>query len=253
MPIFHECAQRSEAWDLLRIGIPTSSCFHMIVKPSGSPSDQFERYAHHLLAERRLQRHEDTYTSPQMEKSAAREPEARSWYELMTDERVNEIGFITTDDGRIGCSPDGLIGDDGLIEIKVPKPSTQIGYLIPPILDVQKSLRVRRRGELQERQVDKKYKPQIQGQLWVSGRQWVDVLAYSEEHPKIPHQIVRVERDEKFIKILDRRITHFADELDRVEKLIDSVTRGVPRAELEKLMLPKAELREMLNRSLEAL
>jgi hypothetical protein len=225
MPILHDVEQRSEAWDRLRLGIPTASCFHMIVTPGGKPAAQFERYAHHLIAERRLQRHVNTYTSPAMERGAARESEAADWYEFSTDVDAGKIGFISTDDGRIGCSPDRLIGEDGLLEIKCPEPAAQVGYLLTG-------------------KIARTYKPQIQGQLWVSERQWIDVLAYSDEHPLLPHHIVRVERDEKYIAVLEREVTNFADELDRAMEKINSV---IPRP-----TAPKAALKDMLRASLEA-
>jgi hypothetical protein len=188
----------------------------MIVTPSGKPSEGFDRYAHHLIAERLLGRHVDTYTSPWMERGAALESEAIDWYEFEYAETL-PIGFITTDDARIGCSPDRLIGDDGLLEIKVPGPAGQVGYLLT--------------GKIQH-----KYKPQIQGQLWISDRQWVDILAWNPELPRI---VVREERDEKFIAVLERQVTNFADELDKAMEKIKSVSRR-----------PKAALAEMLRASL---
>ena len=262
MPIYHQVEQRSDALDALRLGIPTASCFHMIITPGGKPSEQLVRYAHHLIAERLIGRHVNTYTSPAMEKGMAFEEEAAFWYEFSTDTETQPIGFVSNDApnwrgdgsvGSIGCSPDRLIGDDGLLEIKCPEPAAQIGYLIPPPLDVQKSARVRRRGEPLERQIQAKYKPQVQGNLWLSQREWIDCLAFSAEHEHgIPHSIVRVTPEKKYIDLLKRHVTHFAEELDRVEKLIRSVARGVPRAELKGLLGPKQELREMLQRSLEA-
>jgi hypothetical protein len=230
MPIHHDVEQRSEAWDLLRLGRPTASCFHKILTPGSEKikpklSAQFERYAHHLIAERLLGRHINTYTSPEMEKGAALEDSAADWYEFSEGIDTQKIGFVTTDDGRIGCSPDRLVGEDGLIEIKCPEPATQVGYLLTGT-------------------VARTYWPQIQGQLWVCQRQWIDVLAYSDEHPKIPHHIVRVERDDKYINLLEEEVTNFADQLDKAMGAIRKVRGDQPPA-------PKVELKEMLRRSLE--
>jgi hypothetical protein len=203
----------------------------MIVTPTGKPSSQWEALADHLLAERYLRRQVDTYTSPEMERGAEVEDEAIAWYEFAQNIETQPIGFISSDefteeDGykwyRYGASPDRLIGEDGLLEIKAPKPNTQMNYL--------------RTGKLA-----KKYTPQLQGQLWVSERKWVDVVAWRADMPRI---VLREERDEKFISILEKEVTLFADELDRVYRMI-CAANGTPS--------PKAELREMLKASLEAL
>ena len=180
MPILHEVEQRSELWDRLRLGIPTASNFHMIVTPSGKSSAQWEAFADHLLAERYLKRQVDTYTSPWMERGAALEADAIDWYEFAQGVETQPIGFISADEYteeepgghrwyRYGASPDRLIGEDGLLEIKVPGPPTQMNLL--------------RTGKIAQ-----KYKPQLQGQLYVSGRQWVDVVAF---HPEMPRIVVR--------------------------------------------------------------
>jgi hypothetical protein len=201
----------------------------MIVTPGGKSSAQFQLYAHHLIAERLLDRHVNTYTSPEMEKGAALEDSAAEWYEFAEGVETRKIGFVTTDDGRIGCSPDRLISDDGLLETKCPQPAAQVGYLLTG-------------------KIAAKYKPQIQGQLWVCERQWVDVVAYSDEHPKIPHHIVRVERDEKYIALLDKEVTNLADELDRAMDKIRAVSKARPPVAVP----PKAALKDMLRASLGA-
>jgi hypothetical protein len=204
----------------------------MVVTPTGKSSTQWEALADHLLAERYLKRQVDTYTSPEMERGAEVEDQAIAWYEFAQDVETQAIGFISSEEYteekpgghrwyRYGASPDRLIGEDGLLEIKAPKPNTQMNYL--------------RTGKLA-----KKYTPQLQGQLWVSGRKWVDVVAWRDDMPRI---VLREERDDKFIAILEKEVTHFADEIDRVYRMI-CAANGTSA--------PKAELKEMLNRSLEA-
>ena len=97
------------------------------------------------------------------------------------------MAFITDDDHSVGCSPDRLVGDKGLLEIKAPLPHTQIEYWIS--------------GEVHER-----FRPQLQGQLYVSQRSWVDILCWHEVLPKV---VMRVEPDEEFIKALDRELQIF--------------------------------------------
>ena len=187
MPIFHDVAQYSEEYDRLKIGIPTSSNFHKIITPQGKPSKQWREYACVLIAERLLQQRIEFYNSPAMERGLIVEAEAADWYEFDHDVTVQRIGFITDDELKMGCSPDRLVGDAGLLEIKAPLPQTQVGYWIS--------------GELSER-----FRPQLQGQLYITQRSWVDILCW---HDVLPKLIMRVEPDEKFIKALGRELRIF--------------------------------------------
>jgi hypothetical protein len=122
-----------------------------------------------------------------MERGLIVEAEAADWYEFDHDVTVQRIGFITDDERTMGCSPDRLVGDAGLLEIKAPLPQTQVGYWIS--------------GELSER-----FRPQLQGQLYITQRSWVDILCW---HDVLPKLIMRVEPDDKFIKALDRELQIF--------------------------------------------
>jgi hypothetical protein len=130
MPIFHDVAQYSEAYDRLKLGIPTSSNFHKIITPQGKPSKQWREYACVLIAERIPQRKIEFYNSPAMERGLIVEADAVDWYEFDQDVTVQRVGFITDDDHTVGCSPDRLVGEDGLLEIKAPLPHTQVEYWI---------------------------------------------------------------------------------------------------------------------------
>ena len=187
MPVLHKVAQYSEEYDRLKIGIPTSSNFHKIITPQGKPSKQWREYACVLIAERILQQRIEFYNSPAMERGLIVETEAADWYEFDQDLTVQRIGFITDDEHTMGCSPDRLVGDAGLLEIKAPLPQTQVGYWIS--------------GELSER-----FRPQLQGQLYITQRSWVDILCW---HDVLPKLIMRVEPDEKFIKALGRELRIF--------------------------------------------
>jgi hypothetical protein len=203
VPKLHNCAQRSEEWDRLRRGIPTASCFDRIVTPGGKtvkpkPSEQWRHYAYHLLAERLLGRNVDSYTSPWMERGIELEDDAMAWYEFEKNADTQAIGFITTDDGKIGCSPDRLVGTEGLIELKCPAPATMVEYLLTGA-------------------IEQKYRPQIQGQLYVSERQWCDIIAW---HPELPRTVIRVERDEEFIGFLAEQLSDFNNYLGRISERI---------------------------------
>ena len=198
MPIFHDVAQYSQEHDRLRLGIPTSSNFHKIITPQGKPSKQWREYACVLIAERLLHRKLEFYNSPAMERGLIVEAEAADWYEFDQDVTVQRAGFITDDRHRMGCSPDRLVGDDGMLEIKAPLPHTQVEYWLS--------------GEVGER-----FRPQLQGQLYVSQRCWVDILCW---HDVLPKLVVRVEPDEKFITALDRELQIFNYFIERVMEKI---------------------------------
>ena len=187
MPVLHDVAQYSEEYDRLKIGIPTSSNFHKVITLQGKPSKQWRAYACVLIAERILQQRIEFYNSPAMERGLIVEAEAADWYEFDQDLTVQRIGFITDDEHRMGCSPDRLVGDEGLLEIKAPLPQTQVEYWIS--------------GELSER-----FRPQLQGQLYITQRSWVDILCW---HDVLPKLIMRVEPDDQFIKALDRELRIF--------------------------------------------
>jgi hypothetical protein len=218
MPIYHRCAQYSDEYDRLKLGLPTSSNFKKIITPGGDPSKQWRGYACHLIAERLLERKVDTYTSPAMERGLAVEEEATQWYSWSEGRETETIGFITNDEKTMGCTPDRLVGDDGLLEVKCPMPPGQVDYLITGKPHTE-------------------HKPQLQGQLYISKREWVDICCWHQELPRI---VVRAERDEHFIDKLTTEIEKFNDFIEGVMAKIGSVTAA-----------PKVELKEMLRRSLE--
>jgi YqaJ-like recombinase protein len=211
MPIFHDVAQYSDAYDRLKLGIPTSSHFHKIITPQGKPSKQWREYACVLIAERILQRKIEFYRSPAMEWGLIVEAEAADWYEFDQDVTVQRVGFITDDNRTVGCSPDRLVGDDGLLEIKAPLPQTQVEYRLS--------------GEVNER-----FWPQLQGQLYVSQRSWVDVVCW---HDVLPKLVMRVEPDERFLKALDRELQIFNLFIERImEKIRATIEAPVPQGKL---------------------
>ena len=198
MPLFHEVAQYSEEYDRLKLGIPTSSNFHKIITPEGKPSAQWRGYACVLIAEQILHQRIESYNSPAMERGLIVEAEAADWYEFDHDVTARRIGFITDDECTMGCSPDRLVGDEGLLEIKAPLPQTQVEYWLS--------------GEVSQR-----FRPQLQGQLYISHRSWVDILCW---HDVLPKLVMRVEPDVKFIEALDRELRIFKYFVERVMEKI---------------------------------
>jgi len=198
MILYRGIQQGSAAWLELRAGIPTASQFHRILTPSGKPSTQATDYLHGLLAERMMGHPLVEHVSLWMQRGADLEAEAVTFYEFQRETTTERLGFVTNDAGTIGASPDRLVGDDGLLEIKVPKDSTHVGYLL---------------GE----SVADTYMPQVQGQLWIAERQWLEIMSY---HPEMPPALIRVDRDEAYIDKLRAAVEAFAEVLaQRTEDL----------------------------------
>ena len=177
-----ECVvQGSPDWHELRRGIPTASGFDRILTGLGARSTQAERYAMALAADVE-EMHPTFFTesplnkppNPAMINGTTTEPEARRWYEFDRDLDVRQVGFCLSDCQRFGCSPDGMIDPDGLLELKCPMPETQEGYV--------------RKGCLPNA-----YRPQVHGQLLVTGRAWCDFASYC---PGFDPVLVRVEPDD---------------------------------------------------------
>lgn len=192
MKLYH-CIQGTQEWLHLRSGIPTASCFDMILTPGGKVSTQAEKYLHRLIAERMMGHPIVEAVSRWMDRGSEMEAQAVAYYEFLRDLKTEKIGFITNNAGTIGASPDRLVGDDGLLEIKCPSEAVHVSYLL-------------------KKAVDSAYYPQVQGQLWISGRKWLDIMSY---HPEMPEALIRVERDDDYIGKLSGLVETFSLELER--------------------------------------
>lgn len=213
--IWLDLAQGSVPWLEARIGIPTASQFHRIITPrTGKLSEQSTGYRHELLAEMLLGVSLAEEATQFMERGSALEPEALSYYELVRAADLQPGGFFLRDDRRAGCSPDGLIGADGLLEIKCPSPAVHVGYLLEAGGD--------------------KYRPQMQGQLWIAEREWVDFLSY---HPVLQPALVRCHRDQAYIAQLAAAVDEFCDRLAAAQE--ELAARGiVPTREASPVAAP---------------
>ena len=195
-----DCQQRSEEWDNWRHR-PTASGFHEFITPArGDYSKQAGAYAAKIVA-KRLRVYQEPPPSFWMDWGTDMEPNAKYAYTHQTGREVQDVGFILPDGtDAYGGSPDGLVGDDGLIEIKCPKPETLINYHAAGVLPAQ-------------------YKPQVQGLLLISGRPWCDFFVY---HPELTPFLLRVEADEAYqVKIA----THLLTLLEEIERIETSVKR----------------------------
>jgi len=181
-----QCEQGSEAWFKARAGVITASKFADAVSTlkNGSPSQASKDYAYRVAVERIYgETTEDTFVTWEMRRGTELEPYARIAYEARTGNLAQESGVVLTDDGLFGYSTDGLVDDDGLIEIKCPN-------------SARKLVEMWETGDLSE------YEHQIQGGMWITGRKWCDFIMYAPQlEPVGKHlYIKRVERNDDFIE-----------------------------------------------------
>lgn len=203
-----ECHQGSPEWLKARLGIPTASEFDKIFTPTGKASTQAETYANTMVAEWLTGMPGEDYLGEWMQRGRELEAEARAFYRAFeATEEVREVGFIVRDDERSGASPDSLVGEKGGLEIKCPKPSTHIGYLL-------------------SNKVPTKYITQLQGQMWVAELEWVDFISYC---PNIEPVLIRVKRDEPYILKLARAVGEFNKLVDEKKQVL--IERGIKPAE----------------------
>lgn len=191
-----ECAQNTLEWFQARIGIPTSSNFDKILDASGKPSKQREKYLYQLAGELVAGKSEETYQNAAMLRGIELEAEARAFYEFTNSVQVQQVGFCLTEGKTIfGASPDGLVGKDGAIEIKCPLIYTHVGYL------------------LNDQKLPTTYFQQVQGQLLVTERKWVDFISY---YAGLKPMVVRVIPDKEFQTKLQTELDLFCKELKEI-------------------------------------
>lgn len=197
--IIVDVVQGTPEWNSARTGIPTASSFDKIITTKGEASKQAQKYMYQLAAERITGVKEDTYQNGPMARGVEMEAEARAMYELLTGNEVKIVGVCFPDEKKLyGCSPDGLVGDDGAVEIKCPTSAVHVSYLL-------------------EGGLPSEYFQQVQGQLFVTGRKYVDFFSF---YPGLKPHMVRVERDEKFIKSLTIELEVFCKKLDIITEKI---------------------------------
>ncbi len=196
--ITHSCEQLSEEWFAARLGKVTASCFGQAM--AGGAGKTRKTYMIKLVAERLTGEAAEGYMNAAMQRGIEVEPEARAYYEAITEGKVEQVGFVELDE-NIGCSPDGLVGEEGMLEIKCPNASTHIETIL-----ANRSPAV--------------YNPQIQGQLWVTGRTWCDFVSFDPRVKARPFWFIRVYRDEQYIAKMEIKITAFVIEfLEMIEKI----------------------------------
>lgn len=189
--------QRSPEWFAARMGKVTASKIgDLMARTKSGPAASRSNYAAQLMQER-FGCQVESYTNAAMQWGTETEPRARAAYEFLTGQSVEETGFV--DHPQIamsGASPDGLVGDTGLIEIKCPQTATHF-------------------AALEGANIDRKYLLQMQWQMACTGRQWCDFASYD---PRVPMEmqlhVQRVHRDDDLIAEIEGEVTAFLAEID---------------------------------------
>lgn len=189
--IHHKVEQNSLEWFDLRKGKFTASTFKDLFMKTDTQG--YKDAIYKVAYERLTDESPESFSNEWMQRGTELEPEARAWYEFEKQVDVVSGGFFEYN-SWIGASPDGLVGDSGLIEIKCPKFSTMMDYLI-------------------KKELPKTYYYQVHGQLLVTDRQWCDFVAY---HPKLKPLILRIERNSEIDKEILEKLFKAIKEVEQI-------------------------------------
>jgi putative phage-type endonuclease len=192
--------QGTVEWHLMRLGKVTASrVSDVLSKGKSGESASRKNYRTELLVQRLTGQPGESFTNAAMEWGTATEPLARIAYEAEMGVFVDQVAFIDHPSiAQFGCSPDGLVAEDGLIEIKCGNTATHIDWMLdgkPPT----------------------KHIPQMQCQMAVTGRQWCDFVSFD---PRLPDDlqlfVVRLERDQEYIEAMEAEVKRFLSEVDEM-------------------------------------
>jgi putative phage-type endonuclease len=203
--------QGSPEWLAIRLGKVTASRItDVLAKGKSGEAATREDYRTELVVQRLTNDPGESFTNAAMEWGTQTEPMARIAYEAQANVFVEQVAFV--DHPTIewfGCSPDGLVGETGLLEIKCPASKTHIKYLLggkPPV----------------------KYVPQMQCQMAVTGRKFCDFVSYD---PRLPEDlqlfVVRLERDEEYIKAMEAEVEKFLGEVSEMYSKLKEINNGL--------------------------
>ncbi len=201
--------QQSVEWMIERSGIPTASEFDSLVTPEFKirTGETPKSYLAQKVAEAWMGGPIASFNSFDMEQGQILEQEAIPYYELLKGESVQRVGLVTTDDGLVGCSPDGLIGEDNGIEIKCPAVQTHTKYLLDGGLP-------------------KDYAAQVHGAMFVTGRPRWTFFSYRRHFPPF---MLTIERDEDIQEMIAEALALFLAKLQEANKRMEELNGGPPR------------------------
>jgi len=196
--------QGSTEWKMAKLGhVSASSIADVMAKGKSGEATTRKKYKVKLVAERLTNQIIESYSNSAMEWGVEQESFARQKYEALNNVLVDKTGFwLHPEIQWLGVSPDGLVNDDGLIEIKCPNTTTHIDYIL-------------------DDKVPTEYYKQIQCQLWVTGREWCDFISYD---PRLPESrqlfIKRCNRDDAVITEMQLEVLEFLKEVDYLTKIL---------------------------------
>lgn len=211
--VYDEVEQGSEQWLELRRGILTASVIGQFITPKTvkvAANDKTRAMAYQLVAERITGIVEDHYVSRDMEAGHFIEPIARDYYSEHVDP-VAEVGFVTNEVGghKVGFSPDGVVGDDGLIEIKLHLPKLHLALILGDVVPAE-------------------HYAQCQMGLLISGRAWLDYIGYC---PGWPVFIRRVLPNPQWVTAITEAVTTFEESAGIMLDTYQSAVSGLPVTE----------------------
>ncbi len=200
MKVYDKIEQASLDWLRLRIGKVTASEFDNLVTMDFTPrkGDTPETYLCTKVAEAWRGEPLPGFGSFSTDQGSILEEEIIPWYNLEFDTEIQRVGFIEGDDGRCGCSPDGLLGDDGGIELKAPAAHTHVKYL--------------KRGA-----VPNDYIAQVHFSMFVTGRKWWKFVSYRRKFPAL---VLTIDRDESICARIASVLSRFYIDYDKLIELL---------------------------------
>lgn len=195
-----EVEQNTEAWFAEKLGKPSASNASKIIQMDGKPSKQRDGYLYELAAEIVTgKRYDNGYTNPEIEIGKEREEDARQLYEILNECTVTRAGVCYPDEKkRYLCSPDGIVGDSHGVEFKNVMPKTQVKYLL-------------------ENALPSEHFQQVQFSMLVTGFKRWDFMSYC---PGLKPLLLKVQRDDKFIKLLEAELMKLCAELESIVERI---------------------------------
>jgi len=195
---YHNVEQNSDEWFALRLGKFTASTFKDLFAKDTTIA--YQKAINKVVFEVLTGTSPESFSNDYMQRGHDLEPLARQAYEGEKICTVDNGGFWEMDEWT-GASPDGLVGDDGLLEIKCPAYNTQIEYLL-------------------RQKLPSEYFYQVHGQMLVTGRQWCDFVSF---HPALPMVILRIERSEEVCKQISEKLREAVDiatgKIEKIRKL----------------------------------
>lgn len=208
--IIHQAEQGSQEWlDARSIVVTSSMTATVMAKGKGGGTSVTRTKYMRSLANSIVTGNLATegFRSGSMQEGNLREPESRDYYGMISRNTVEKVGLIYLDEAkRIGASVDGLINEDGNLELKNPNLETHLGYLLDGGMPAT-------------------YVKQVQGQLWVTGREYCDFVSYHPDAFKMMHRF-RVERDEEMIRKIKTATYQFVAELDLMVESFIKIQNG---------------------------